>query len=55
MQLISERSGDTEHTEKEGVITAIYDLADDLRDIIVEYQVSAIVRSTYWIFHSYNS
>ena len=35
-------------------MTAVYDLADDLRDFIVEYQVSAITGSTYWIVHSYN-
>ena len=34
MQLLSER------TEREGDSTAICDLADDLRDVLVEYQVS---------------
>ena len=34
MQLLSER------TESEGDSTAVCDLADDLRDVLVEYQVS---------------
>ena len=33
MQLLSER------TEREGDSTAVCDLADDLRDVLVEYQV----------------
>ena len=40
--LLSERSGNTEHAEKEEDVIAVCDLADDLRDVIVEYQVSNI-------------
>jgi hypothetical protein len=36
---LSEGSGTTEYTEKEGDMVAVCDLADDLRDAIVEYQV----------------
>ncbi|KAF9645787.1 hypothetical protein BDM02DRAFT_3189409 [Thelephora ganbajun] len=37
-RLLSEHSGTTEHVEKEGDVTVVCDLADDLRDAIVEYQ-----------------
>ena len=40
LRSISERAGTTEQAEKEGDLTATCDLADDLRDIMVEYQVS---------------
>ena len=36
MQLLSECSG----TEEEGGVTAVCNLADDIRDAIAEYQVS---------------
>jgi len=34
---------------------AVRDLAEDLRDVIVEYQVSTVMENTYWIVHSYGS
>jgi len=40
LQLLSERSGTAEHVEKEGDMIAVCDLAYDVRDVIVEYQVS---------------
>ena len=40
MQLLSETSRIAEHAEKEGDMNTVCDLADDLRDTIVEYQVS---------------
>ena len=40
LQLLSERSGTAGNAEKEGDMTAACDLADDLRDAIVDYQVS---------------
>ena len=40
LQLLSEPSGASEHTEKEGDMNTVCDLADGLRDAIVEYQVS---------------
>jgi len=39
LQLVSEGSAAAEGVEKEGSMTAVCDLADDLRDAIVEYQV----------------
>jgi len=42
-QLLLQQSGDsgtTGQAEKGGDVTAMCDLADDLRDVIVEYQVS---------------
>ena len=42
LELLSGRSSDTEHGEKEEDVIAVCDLADDLRDVIVEYQVSNI-------------
>ena len=40
LQLLSKRSDTGEDAEKEGNMIAACDLADDLRDAIVEYQVS---------------
>ena len=40
LQSLSEHAGTTEQSEKEGDMTTVCDLADDLRDAIVEYQVS---------------
>ena len=40
LQLLSEHSGTAEDAEKEGDMNALCDLVDDLRDAIVEYQVS---------------
>ena len=40
LQLLSKQSETPEHTEKEGDMAAACDLADDLRDAIVEYLVS---------------
>ena len=40
LQLLSERPGAAEQEGKEGNMAAICDLADDLRDAIVDYQVS---------------
>ncbi|KAF9643733.1 hypothetical protein BDM02DRAFT_1359722 [Thelephora ganbajun] len=40
LQLLSECSGTTEHAEKEGDTIVVCDLADDLRDVIIEYQFS---------------
>ena len=34
---------------------AVCDLADDLRDAIVEYQVSMSIPNTRWTVHSYTS
>ena len=39
MRLLSEPPATAEGVEKEGDVTATCDLADDLRDAIVEYQV----------------
>ena len=39
LQILSERSGTAGYVEKEGDMIAACDLADDLRDVIVEYQV----------------
>jgi hypothetical protein len=39
LQLLSERSTAAEHKEDEGDMIAACELADDLRDAIVEYQV----------------
>ena len=39
MQPLAERSDTAEDAEKEVVMIAVCDLADDLRDAIVEYQV----------------
>ena len=44
LQLLSEHSGTAEDTEKEGDMSALCDLVDDLRDAIVEYQVSINIR-----------
>ena len=40
MQLLSEPSDTAENVERERGMIAVCDLADDLRDTIVEYQVS---------------
>ena len=40
MQSLSKRSTTAGYTEDEGDMIAACDLADDLRDAIVEYQVS---------------
>ena len=40
MQLLSERCGGDEDAEKQEDMVATCDLADDVRDAIVEYQVS---------------
>ena len=40
LQALSERAGTTERAEKAGDMTAVWGLANDLRDAIVEYQVS---------------
>ena len=39
MQHLSKRSTTAEHTENEGDMIAACDLADELRDAIIEYQV----------------
>ena len=39
MRLLSERPATAEGVEKEGDMAAVCDLADDLRDAVVEYQV----------------
>ena len=44
MQCISEHSATAEPKENEGDMVAVSDLADDLRDAIVEYQVSTKTR-----------
>jgi len=44
LQLLSERPGAADYVENEGDVTAACDLADDLRDAIVEYQVSTKIR-----------
>jgi len=36
-------------------MVAVCDLADDLRDVIVEYQVGTVMENAYWIVHSYIS
>ena len=54
MQDLSERSTTTEHTENEGNVIAACDLADDLRDAIVEYQVRTNLSGGHWITHSSN-
>jgi len=54
LQLLPEPPGTGESTEKEGDMTAISDLADDLRDAIVEYQVSADTQNTSRAVRSYN-
>ena len=41
MQILSDATA--EHTEGEGDMIAVCDLADDLRDAIIEYQVSTSV------------
>ena len=41
MQVLSERTGTAAHVKNEEDVTIACDLADDLRDAIVEYQVSA--------------
>jgi len=40
LQPLSERSDTTEHAEREADMITVCDLADDLRDAIIEYQVS---------------
>jgi len=40
LQLLSERSGAAKYAENEEDVAVACDLADDLRDAIVEYQVS---------------
>jgi len=40
LQSLSKRYTSGAHTENEGDVLAVCDLADDLRDAIVEYQVS---------------
>lgn len=40
LQLLFEQSGTAEHVETESDMAAVCDVADDLRDVIVEYQVS---------------
>jgi len=44
LELLSKRSAG--HTEKEGDTTAADDLADDLRDAIVEYQVGTNIEES---------
>ena len=39
MQCISEHSATAEPKENEGDMVAVSDLADDLRDAVIEYQV----------------
>jgi len=43
LQTLSERPDTAKYGEKEGDRIAVCDLADDLRDAIVEYQVSASI------------
>ena len=43
MQPLSERSDTTENAEREADMILVCDLADDLRDAIIEYQVSTDV------------
>jgi hypothetical protein len=40
LQLLPDRSGTAERTGSDEDSTAVCDLADDLRDVLVEYQVS---------------
>ena len=44
MQPLSERSDATEHAEREADMITVCDLADDLRDAIIEYQVSVYIK-----------
>jgi hypothetical protein len=46
LQLISERSGAPGETEVEENAITVVDLADDLTDVIMEYQVSAHIIRT---------
>jgi len=55
LQLLPEPPGTDEDAEKEGDMTVVSDLADDLRDAIVEYQVSADTQNTSRAVHSYSS
>lgn len=48
LQLLSERSGTGVHAENEGDVTIVCDLADDLRDAIVEYQVWGDIDKRMW-------
>ena len=43
LELLSERSGADEDTGEEGDVVTVGGLADDLRDLIIEYQVSPCV------------
>jgi len=43
LQSLSERSGTAEDAERERDMIAVCDLADDLRDAVVEYQVSTSI------------
>ena len=54
MQILSEHSGTAEHAE-EGDRIAVCDLADDLRDVIVEYQVSTNIENAHGIVRSCGS
>ena len=53
MQLLSERPATTEDVEKEADMAAVCDLADDLRDVIVEYQVRKNIGSAHTTVHSW--
>jgi len=55
LRFLSEQSGTAEHAEKEGDRIAVCDLADDLRDVIVEYQVSTGMKIAYRTVHSSGS
>jgi len=45
LQLLSEHSGAAEHTENEEGVATARDLADNLRDAIIEYQVGFDVKN----------
>ena len=47
LQSLSNQTGATERVEKEGNMTAACDLVEDLRDAIVEYQVSTNICNTH--------
>jgi len=55
LQLLTERSEAAEDAEKEGAMIAICDLADDLRDVVVEYQVSPDIQKHALNGHSCSS
>ena len=55
LRLLSEHSGTGEDAEKEEDMTATCDLVDDLRDAIVDYQVSTNISNTRWTVRSCTS